>query len=122
VLDPGRRRTKTGWLWALARDDRQWGGTAPPAVAYLYAPGRGVEHAVRHLAGFSGVLQVDGYTVYKALTDPKRAGQSPTLAFCRADWRRRFHEIVEGGNAPIAAAVERVEHRRAGRRAIRTGF
>jgi transposase len=46
VLDPGRRRTKTGYLWALARDDRPWGGTDPPAVAYLYAPGRGVEHAI----------------------------------------------------------------------------
>ena len=25
VLDPGRGRTKTGYLWALARDDRGWG-------------------------------------------------------------------------------------------------
>jgi transposase len=55
VLDPGRGKTKTGYLWAIARDDRPWGGTDPPAVAYLYAPGRGAEHAVRHLAGFSGV-------------------------------------------------------------------
>ena len=102
VLDPGRRRTKIGWLWALARDDRPWGSTAPPAVAYFYAPGRGVEHAARHLAGFSGVLQVDGYTVYKTLADPKRAGPRPTLAFCWAHWRRRFYEIAEGGNAPIA--------------------
>jgi transposase len=102
VLDPGRRRTKTGWLWALACDDRPWGGAAPPAVAYLYAPGRGAEHAVRHLAGFSGVLQVDGYTAYKALTDPKRVGGPLTLAFCWAHWRRRFYEIAKGGNAPIA--------------------
>jgi hypothetical protein len=51
VLDPGRGRTKTGYLWAIARDDRPWGGGDPPAVAYLYAPGRGAEHAVRHLAG-----------------------------------------------------------------------
>jgi transposase len=35
VLDPGRRRTKSGYLWAVARDDRPWGGTDPPAVAYL---------------------------------------------------------------------------------------
>jgi transposase len=25
VLDPGRGRTKTGQLWAYARDDRPWG-------------------------------------------------------------------------------------------------
>lgn len=40
VLDPGRGRTKTGYLWTIARDDRPWRGTDPPAVAYLYAPGR----------------------------------------------------------------------------------
>src|SRR5262245_17295563 len=44
VLDPGRGKTKTGYFWAIARDDRPWGGTDPPAVAYTYAPGRGGEH------------------------------------------------------------------------------
>ena len=33
VLDPGRGRTKTGQLWAYARDDRPWGGSDPPGVA-----------------------------------------------------------------------------------------
>jgi transposase len=60
VLDPGRKRTKTGYLWAIARDDRPWAGPDPPAVVYLYAPGRGAEHAIRPLADFHGVLQVDG--------------------------------------------------------------
>src|SRR5215217_5064300 len=40
VLDPGRGRTKTGQLWAYARDDRPWGGLDPPGVAYVYAPDR----------------------------------------------------------------------------------
>mgnify|MGYP003558954915 CR=1 FL=1 len=53
--------TKTGYLWAIARDDRPWGGTDPPVVAYIYATGRGEVHAERHLAGVTGVLQVDGY-------------------------------------------------------------
>jgi len=44
VLDPGRGKTKTGYFWAIARDDRPWGGTGPPAVVYSYAPGRGGEH------------------------------------------------------------------------------
>ena len=44
VLDPGRGRTKKGYFWAIARDDRPWGGTDPPAVAYSYAPGRGAVH------------------------------------------------------------------------------
>lgn len=34
VLDPGRRKTKTGYFWALARDNRPWGGEDPPGVAF----------------------------------------------------------------------------------------
>ena len=112
VLDPGRRRTKTGYLWALARDDRPWAGTDPPAVAYLYAPGRGAEHAIRPLAGFSGVLQVDAYAAYNALADPARAGGPVTLAYCWSHVRRRFYEIAQGGNAPIADEAL-AAHRRA---------
>jgi len=37
VLDPGRGRTKTGYFWAIARDDRAWAGPDPPAVVYTYA-------------------------------------------------------------------------------------
>jgi hypothetical protein len=36
VLDPGRGRTKQGYFWAIARDDRPWGGRDPPAVVYTY--------------------------------------------------------------------------------------
>mgnify|MGYP003473385211 CR=1 FL=1 len=64
--------------------------------------GRGAEHAVRHLAGFSGVLQVDGYAGYDKLTDPARAGGPLTLALCWSHFRRRFYEIAKSGNAPIA--------------------
>ena len=102
VLDPGRGKTKTGYLWALARDDRPWGGTDPPAVAYMYAPGRGEVHAERHLAGVTGVLQVDGYVAYKKLGDPGRAGGPLVLANCWGHFRRLFYDIAKGGNAPIA--------------------
>ena len=111
VLDPGRGKTKTGYLWAIARDDRPWGGTDPPAVAYHYAPGRGAEHAVRHLAGFTGVLQVDGYAAYDALTNASRIGGPVTLAFCWSHFRRRFYDIAKGGNAPIASeTLDRIGH------------
>jgi transposase len=98
VLDPGRGRTKTGQLWAYARDDRPWGGTAPPAVAYVYAPDRKSDRPVQHLKGFTGVLQVDGYAGYGALA----ATGEVQLAFCWAHWRRKFYEIAQAGNAPIA--------------------
>ncbi len=67
VLDPGRGRTKTGQLWAYARDDRPWGGVDPPGVAYVYATDRKAEQPITHLAGFKGVLQVDGYGGYRPL-------------------------------------------------------
>jgi transposase len=98
VLDPGRGRTKTGQLWAYARDDRPWGGTDPPAVAYVYAPDRKAERPAAHLAGYTGVLQVDGYAGYRAL-----AGKNTVqLAFCWAHVRRRFYELAASGPAPIA--------------------
>lgn len=105
VLDPGRGRTKTGYLWAIARDDRPWGGPAPPGVVYTYAPGRGGEHALACLVGFHGVLQVDAYAAYNALAD--RGGVK--LAYCWAHLRRDFFDIAAGGNAPIASeALQRI--------------
>ncbi len=84
VLDPGSRKTKTGYFWALARDDRPWGGGAPPGVAFTYAPGRGGIHAERILQGFSGILQVDGYAGYNRLIAPERVGPDIQLAYCWA--------------------------------------
>jgi transposase len=99
VLDPGRGRTKTGQLWAYVRDDRPWGGSDPPAVAYRYAPDRKGERPIEHLAGFAGILQVDGYGGYAALA---RRGDV-RLAFCWAHVRRRFYELAAQGNSPVAA-------------------
>jgi transposase len=110
VLDPGAGKTKTGFMWAIARDDRPWGGEDPPAVAYAYAPGRGGEHAARLLEGFSGILQVDGYAAYKKLAAPARPGGPVTLAFCWSHLRRQFYEVYVGGNAPIATeALARIK-------------
>src|SRR6202046_3257949 len=82
VLDPGRGRTKPGYFWAMARDDRPWGGSEPPAVVYSYAPGRGQIHANTLLGGYRGILQCDGYQAYKKLARPRAAETSVTLAFC----------------------------------------
>lgn len=77
VLDPGRGVTKTGYLWAMARDDRPWGGDDPPRVVYFYAPGRAGENAETFLAGFDGILQVDGYIGNNRLTKASRKGGRP---------------------------------------------
>jgi len=109
VLDPGRGRTKKGYFWALARDDRPWRGGAPPAVVYSYGPGRSGEVAAALLKGYTGVLQTDGYTVYGQLADPKRGGVSLRQAFCWAHWRRKWFDLGKSSPAPIAAeALQRI--------------
>ena len=102
VLDPGRGRTKTGYFWAIARDDRGCNGSDPPAVVYSYAPGRGADHAIALLKGFAGILQTDGYAAYKTLVEADRARDAIALAHCWAHARRRFFELAKGGSAPIA--------------------
>ena len=109
VLDPGRGRTRMGYFWAIARDDRPWGGTDPPAVVYTYAPGRGHAHGCALLGGYRGILQVDGYAGYKKLTDPTGRTGPSALAFCWSHVRRGFYDLAKGGSAPIAAeALERI--------------
>lgn len=102
VLDPGRHKTKTGYFWALARDDRPWGGDDRPGVAYCYAPGRSGCFAESILEGFTGVLQVDGYAGYNRLTKPERIGAPIQLAYCWAHARRKLHEVAKNSHAPIA--------------------
>jgi transposase len=104
VLDPGRGKTKTGYFWAIARDDRPWGGRDPPAVVYTYAPGRGGEYLEKLLANYRGIVQCDGYAPYKKLPADRI-----TVAFCWSHLRREFFKIAERGDAPIASeAVARI--------------
>src|SRR5258708_40130825 len=62
VLAPGTGKTKTGRLWVYLRDERPYGGEAPPAVVYRYSPDRKGEHPRAQLARFRGFLQADGYS------------------------------------------------------------
>lgn len=102
VLDPGRGQTKKGFAWAIARDDRPWGGADPPAVVFHYAPGRGARHPKALLAGYQGILQCDGYAAYKTLA---AANDAITLVFCWSHVRREFIELAKGKTAPIATEV-----------------
>ncbi len=102
VLDPGRGKTKKGFAWAIARDDRPWGGTEPPAVVFHYAPGRGAEHARDLLAGYTGILQCDGYAGYKGLAAPQDGGEGATLVYCWSHVRRGFFDLAKNKTAPIA--------------------
>jgi transposase len=135
VLDPGRGKTKTGYLWAVLRDDRGWGGTAPPGVVFHYRPGRKGEYADEILADFNGTIQVDAYGAYTHLATPKRTGGDPLrLAFCWAHGRRKLIKAKPKKGSPIVdealvriAALYKVEdairgsapdHRRAVRQQV----
>lgn len=102
TLAPGRGRTRDGRIWAYAADDRPFGGTGPPAVAYVYAPDRKGIRPARHLAAFRGTLQVDGYGGFRTLAEGRHDG-AVALAFCWAHLRRRFHKIHAHTASPIAA-------------------
>ena len=118
VLDPGRGRTRTGYLWTYVRDERTWGSREPPAVWFEYSPGRGGEHPRKHLHGYHGVVHVDAYAGFnelfglfphrerKARAGPARLKRS----LCWAHARRKLYEMHLALRSPIAAqAVERID-------------
>jgi transposase len=56
-----------------------------------------IDQPIAHLAGFRGILQVDGYAGYKALAQRNEV----SLAFCWSHVRRRFYELAQSGPAPL---------------------
>lgn len=105
TLAPGSGKTTKAWLWAYARDDRPYGGTSPPMVAYRFEDSRGGDCVARHLAGFSGILQVDGYSAYTSLakTRAKTGSNEPIqLAGCWAHLRRKFYDLHISGVSQAA--------------------
>lgn len=102
VLDPGRGRTKTGYLWALARVERGWSGHDPPGIVYTYAPSRAGEHATPILKGWTGTLLVDGYAGYNRLASRSCEGGPICFAHCWAHARRKLFDIYKRDSSPIA--------------------
>ena len=104
VLDPGRGKTKTGYFWAVLRDDRGWNGPSPPGVVFHYRPGRSGEYAAEILNGFNGTIQVDAYGGYTVLGTSKRTGGKPlALAYCWAHGRRALIKAQPKAGSPIVA-------------------
>ena len=102
TLSPGSGKVKTAWLWAYARDDTPFGGSGPPMVAYRFEDSRSGDCVARHLAGYRGILQVDGYAAYNRLAKPERTNDVVLLAGCWAHVRRRFYELHANESSPFA--------------------
>jgi transposase len=108
VLDPGRRRTKKGFFWAIVSDDRGYGGAGPPIVLFRYAPGRSGAYAEQFLQGFLGrFLQCDGYEGYDRLTRTRRVEGPWMLVHCWRHLRRRFVKQMQNTRSPAAEAALR---------------
>src|SRR6202521_2892072 len=86
VLAKGK--TVTGRCWVYVRDDRPFGGRAPPAAMFYYSRDRGGEHVQAHLARWSGLLQADAYSGYNQLYVTGRAAGPILEAACWAHARR----------------------------------
>jgi transposase len=72
-------------------------------VAYRFEDSRSGNCVARHLAGFAGILQVDGYAAYTQLAKAKiRSNEGMALAGCWAHLRRRFYELHINGSSQIA--------------------
>lgn len=109
TLVPGSGKSMKAWLWAYARDDRPFGGSGPPMVAYRFDDSRGADCVSRHLSGFQGILQVDGYSAYTSMVKSRaKSGSNETirLAGCWAHLRRKFYELhVDGVSEAATASV-----------------
>ena len=111
VLAPKTGQVKKGRMWVILRDGRPYQGSDPPAVVYFYSPDRKGEHPRAFMKGFSGVLQADGFTGFNAMyrPDPETQKIQVKEAGCWAHWRRKFYDVYESNDSPIAKeALDRI--------------
>ena len=93
VLAKGK--TVTGRCWIYVRDDRPFGGRAPPAAMFYYSRDRGGVHVEAHLARWSGLLQADAYSGYNKLYAADRMPGAILGAACWAHARRPFFALAD---------------------------
>lgn len=90
-----RYKTDIARIWGYVRDDQPFGGTAPPVAVCYYSRDRRGEHPRCHLAGYTGILQVDRYAGFNDMFREGWADSPMTRANCWAHARRQFFELVD---------------------------
>src|SRR5208283_1018612 len=93
VLAKGK--TDTGRIWVYVRDDKPFGGPAPPAAVFYYSRDRAGEHPQAHLATYTGIFQADAYSGYGKLYEPGRAPGPILEAACWVHARRPFFVMAD---------------------------
>jgi len=70
------------WVYKTGRSEEK------QLVLYIYENTRGYDHAKKHLSGYRGILQTDGYQAYDELEGIGHAG-------CFAHCRRKYTEALD---------------------------
>ena len=105
VLAKGK--TDTGRCWVYVRDDRPFGGPAPPAAMFYYSRDRRGDHPQAHLAGYAGIFQADAFGGYTKLYEANRKPGPLVEAACWVHARRPFFVMAD-----VAAAARRKADRK----------
>lgn len=93
MLSPGKKKTHRAYIWAYATPQT----AAVQGVVYDFQPSRSGQACRDFLADWQGKLVCDDYQGYKA-----GFTQGITEAGCWAHARRKFFELSERGDSPIA--------------------
>jgi transposase len=93
VLAKGK--TDTGRCWIYLRDDRPFGGPAPPAAMFYYSRDRSGEHPQAHLQEYAGIFQADAYGGYAKLYEADRKPGPLVEAACWVHARRPFFILAD---------------------------
>ena len=93
VLAKGK--TDTGRIWVYVRDDKPFGGPAPPGAVFYYSRDRAGAHPQAHLATYSGILQADAYSGYGKLYEAGRRPGPILEAGCWVHGRRPFFVMAD---------------------------
>lgn len=88
-------KTDVARIWDYVRDDRPFGGPAPPAVPCYYSRTRKGEHPRGHLAGYTGILQVDRCASFNDMFHDGWADKPMTRANCWAHACQQFFELAD---------------------------
>jgi len=90
-----KAKTDTGRCWVYVRDDRPFGGPAPPAAMFYYSRDRSGEHPQAHLEEYAGIFQADAYGGYTKLYEANRKPGPLVEAACWVHARRRFFILAD---------------------------
>jgi transposase len=93
VLAKGK--TDTARCWVYVRDDRPFGGPAPPAAMFYYSRDRSGEHPQAHLEEYAGIFQADAYGGYTKLYEANRKPGPLVEAACWVHARRPFFILAD---------------------------